>query len=101
MRGRPATVHHLQGILCHELDTNPHRRRPPVVIALLANVVTNKDQVRDSVVSFAERAAESGSVQVFITTDRIRHGGATAHGAASSTFMSPTADSRAVVAAAI
>jgi DNA polymerase V len=103
------TVHELRGISCHDLDTQPAPKKTTCCSRTFGSAVTNKDQVRDSIVSFAERAAEKirhsdqvcGSMQVFITTDPFDTSAPQRSASASSTFMSPTADSRAVVAAAI
>jgi DNA polymerase V len=102
-------VHELRGIPCHELDTQPAPKKTTCCSRTFGSAVTNKDQVRDSIVSFAERAAENirhsvqvcGSLQVFLTTDPFDTSAPQHSASASSTFMSPTSDSRAVVAAAI
>ncbi|MCX7313770.1 MAG: DUF4113 domain-containing protein, partial [Alphaproteobacteria bacterium] len=73
------------------------------------NAVKDKDQVRNAIMSFAERASEKirhsdqacGSMQVFISTDQFDTSAPQHSASASSTFMTPTADSRAIVAAAI
>ena len=103
------TVHELRGIPCHELETQPSPKKTTCCSRTFGTAVTDKDQVRNAIVSFAERAAEKvrhamqvcGSIQVFITTDQFNTAAPQFSASASSTFMSPTADSRAVVTAAI
>jgi DNA polymerase V len=97
------TVHELRGISCHDLDTQPAPKKTTCCSRTFGSAVTNKDQVRDSIVSFAERDAEKirhsdqvcGSMQVFITTDPFDMSAPQRSASASLTFMSPTADSRA------
>ena len=103
------TVHELRGIACHELDTQPAPKKTTCCSRSFGQAITDKDQVRNAIVSFAERAAEKirhsdqvcGSMQVFITTDPFDTSAPQHSASASTTFMSPTADSRAVVTAAL
>jgi len=74
------TVHDLQGTPCHELDTQPSPKKTTCCSRTFGNALTNKDQVRDSIVSFAEHAAEK-RIRAGVHHHRpIRHGVATARG---------------------
>ena len=103
------TVHELRGIPCHELETQPSPKKTTCCSRTFGHAITDKDQVCDAIISFAERAAEKirnsgqvcGSMQVFITTDPFDTSAPQHSASASTTFMTPTADSRALVAAAI
>jgi len=103
------TVHELRGIACHQLDTQPSPKKTTCCSRTFGNAVKDKDQVRNAIMSFAERASEKirhsdqvcGSMQVFISTDQFDTSAPQHSASASSTFMTPTADSRAIVAAAI
>jgi len=103
------TVHELRGIACHELDTQPAPKKTTCCSRSFGQAITDKNQVRNAIVSFAERAAEKirhsdqvcGSMQVFITTDPFDTSAPQHSASASTIFMSPTADSRAVVTAAV
>ena len=103
------TVHELRGIPCHDLETQPAPKKTTCCSRSFGSATTDRDEVRAAIVSFAERAAEKvrradqvcGSMQVFINTDPFATN-APQHGAAASTrFMSPTADSRTIVSAAM
>ena len=102
------TVHELCGIPCHELETQPSPRKTTCCSRTFGRAITDKDQVRNAIVSFAERAAEKirhsaqvcGSMQVFITTDPFDTSAPQHSASASTTFMAPSADSRIVVGAA-
>ena len=103
------TVYELRGIACHELETQPPPKQTTCCSRTFGEAITDRDQVRDAILSFAERAAEKirradqacGAVQVFIATDRFDAGAAQNSAAASTTFMTPTADSRAIIGAAL
>jgi DNA polymerase V len=103
------TVHELRGIPCHELDTQPKPQKTTCCSRSFGSAVTDKDQVRNAIVSFAERGSEKvrqsgqicGSMQVFINTDPFATTAPQHSASASTTFMSPTADSRTIVAAAM
>jgi DNA polymerase V len=103
------TVHELRGIPCHELDTQPAPKKTTCCSRSFGSAITDKDQVRNAIVSFAERAAEKvrqsdqvcGSLQVFLNTDPFATAAPQHAASASTTFMSPTADSRDVVTAAM
>jgi DNA polymerase V len=103
------TVHELRGIPCHELETQPSPRKTTCCSRTFGHAIKDKDQVRNAIVSFAERAAEKirhsgqvcGSMQVFIATDQFDTSAPQHSASASTTFMTPSADSREVVGAAI
>jgi DNA polymerase V len=103
------TVHELRGIPCHELDTQPAPKKTTCCSRSFGSAITDKDQVRNAIVSFAERAAAKvrqsdqvcGSMQVFINTDPFARAEPQHSASASTTFMSPTADRRDIVAAAM
>ncbi|MCX7310553.1 MAG: Y-family DNA polymerase, partial [Alphaproteobacteria bacterium] len=66
------TVHELRGIACHQLDTQPSPKKTTCCSRTFGNAVKDKDQVRNAIMSFAERASEKirhsdqacGSMQV-------------------------------------
>ena len=103
------TVHELRGIVCHELETQPQPKQTTCCSRTFGKAVEDRDQVRDAVISFAERAAEkirgSGQVasamQVFIATDRFNTAAPQFSEAASTIFATPTSDSRTIVRAAL
>lgn len=103
------TVHELRGIPCHELDTQPAPKKTTCCSRSFGSAITDKNQVRNAVVSFAERASEKirhsgqvcGFMKVFISTDTYATAAPQHSASASTNFMSPTADSRVIVAAAM
>ena len=103
------TVHELRGIPCHELDTQPSPKKTTCCSRSFGSAITDKDQVRNAIVSFAERASEKvrhsdqvcGSMQVFINTDPFASAAPQHSASASTNFISPTADSRVIVEAAM
>ncbi len=103
------TVHELRGIPCHELYTQPEPQKTTCCSRSFGSAITDKEQVRNAIVSFAERSSEKvrksyqvcGSMQVFINTDPFATAAPQHSASSSTTFMSPTADSRAIVAAAM
>lgn len=103
------TVHELRGIVCHELETQPQPKQTTCCSRTFGKAVEDRDQVRDAVISFAERAAEkirgsgqvAGTMQVFIATDRFNTAAPQCSDAASANFATPTSDSRTIVHAAV
>jgi len=103
------TVQELRGTACHELETQPAPKQTTCCSRTFGQAIRDKDQVRDAIASFAERAAEKirqsgqvcGAMQLFIMTDRFNVSAAQHAASASATFMPPTADSRAIVGTAL
>lgn len=103
------TVHELRGIACHELETQPPPKQTTCCSRTFGRAITDKQQAGDAVSVFAVRAAEKirnngqvcGAVQVFIATDRFDTRAPQRSCAASSTFTTPTADSRLIIEAAL
>ena len=71
------TVHELRGIACHELETQPAAKQTTCCSRSFSRAISDREQVRDAIVSFAERTAEKirrsdqvcGNLQVSIATD--------------------------------
>ena len=103
------TVHELRGIACHDMETGPASKQTTCCSRTFGEAVTDKTHVRDAVVAFATRAAEKirvagqvcGAIQLFIATDRFDTTAPQHAPSATSAFMTPTADSRSIVAAAL
>ncbi len=103
------TVHELRGISCHDLETVKPDKQTTCCSRTFARASSDRDQVQSAVLSYAERAVEkirhAGQVcrvvQVFIRTDRYDTDIAPYSISALEALMTPTADSRAVVAAAL
>ncbi len=74
------TVMELRGTPVHTLDTAPSDKQTTCCSRSFGEAVTDYDQVRDAIVTFASRAAEkirgeglvAGALQVFAYTDRFR-----------------------------
>lgn len=103
------TVHELRGISCHDLETETPDKQTTCCSRTFAKASSDKGQVKNAVLSYAERAVEkirhAGQVcrvvQVFIRTDRYDENTAPYSIAALEALMTPSADSRVVVAAAL
>ena len=103
------TVHELRGIACHELETQPAAKQTTCCSRSFSRAIADRGQVRDAIVSFAERTAEKirqadqvcGNLQVSIATDSFDTAAPQYTTAASAAFLTPTADSRVIVAAAL
>ena len=88
---------------------SPPPNRPPAVREASAGRLPIGGQVRDAIVSFAESTAEKirrsdqvcGNLQVSIATDSFDTAAPQYTTAASAAFLTPTADSRVIVAAAL
>ena len=52
------TVHELRGIACHELETQPAAKQTTCCSRSFSRAIADRGQVRDAIVSFAERTAE-------------------------------------------
>jgi len=71
------TAHELRGFVCHALDDQPQPKQTTCCTRSFGTTITDKDQVHDALMSFAERAAEkvrgadqvAGVVQMFVRTD--------------------------------
>ena len=102
------TVHELRGIACHPLETQPPAKQTTCVSRTFGQAVTDPSGLRHAIVSFAERAAAKlratqqvcGGLQVFIATDRFDPAVQRHAASGSAGFATPTADSRAIAAAA-
>jgi DNA polymerase V len=103
------TVQELRGIPCHQLETQPAPKQTTCCSRTFGVATTKKDEVRDAVISFAERAVEkvrgagqvAGAVNLFMDTDRFDRDTPQQSASGSASFMVPTADSREVVATAL
>lgn len=103
------TVHELRGTPCFSLENTPPAKQVTCCSRTFARASDDITNVRNAVLSYAERAVEkmrhAGQVcrvvQVFVRTDR--HDGETQPYSASAleTLMTPTNDSRTLVAAAL
>lgn len=103
------TVHELRGMSCHDMETVTPEKQTTCCARTFARAVTDKEQVKAAILTYAERAAEKirhagqvcRTVQVFIRTDY--HDAATApySTAALETLLSPMSDSRSIVGAAL
>ncbi len=103
------TVYELRGTSCHDLEKTAPDKQTTCCSRTFARASSDKHQVQNAVLSYAERAGEkirrAGQVcrvvQVFIRTDR--HDENTQPFSASSleALMTPSNDSRVIVAAAL
>lgn len=102
-------VHELRGISCSEIEALPPAKQVTCCSRTFARASADRDNVRNAILSYAERAVEkmrhAGQVcrvvQVFVRTDK--HDCDTPRYSASAleTLMTPTNDSRTLVAAAL
>lgn len=98
------TVHELRGYVCHALEDQPQPKQTTCCTRSFGEAITDKSQVHDALMSFAERAAEkvrsadqvAGVVQVFIRTDPFNPNAAQKSLSGSVTFNQPTSDTRAI-----
>lgn len=103
------TVYELRGVSCHDLETQPQPKQTTACTRTFSKSITDKGQVRNAVIAYAERTAEkirngdqiAGAVQVFITMDQFAKDRPQRSVSALSNFLTPTADSRAIVGAAL
>lgn len=101
------TVHELRGYVCHALEDQPQPKQTTCCTRSFGETVTDKAQVHDALMSFAERAAEkvraadqvAGVVQVFVRTDPFNPNAAQKSLSGSVTFDHPTSDARAITGA--
>lgn len=103
------TVHELRGIPCSELEDIAPAKQATCCTRTFARASADMVDVKNAVLSYAERAVEkmrhAGQVcrvvQVFIRTDRHDDDEQPYSASALETLITPTNDSRAVVAAAL
>ena len=103
------TVHELRGIPCSELEDIAPAKQATCCTRTFARASADMVDVKNAVLSYAERAVEkmrhAGQVcrvvQVFIRTDRHDDHEQPYSASALETLITPTNDSRAVVAAAL
>ncbi len=102
-------VYELRGIPCHDLEMTPPAKQTACCSRTFARAVSDKRQVKDAVLSHAQRVAEkiriAGQVcrviQVYIRTDKHDDKTVPYSAGALETLVTPTADSRIIVAAAL
>ena len=98
------TAHELRGFVCHALDDQPQPKQTTCCTRSFGSTVTDKVQVHDAIMSFAERAAEkirgadqvASVVQVFIRTDPFNPNARQKSLSGSVSFDQPTSDTRAI-----
>lgn len=103
------TVHELRGLACHNLEDQPAPRQTTCCSRTFGEAITDKSQVHDALMSFAERAAEkvrhagqvTGAIQIFIRTDPFDLNAAQKSASGSATFPHPTNDTRDITTAAL
>lgn len=103
------TVHELRGISCCALETITPEKKTTCCSRTFARASGEKADVKNAVLAYAERAAEKvrkaglvcRGVQVFIRSDRYDEKTKPYSAAALETLITPSADSRAVTAAAL
>lgn len=102
------TAHELRGFVCHALDDQPQPKQTTCCSRSFGTTITDKAQVHDALMSFAERAAEkvrsadqvAGAMQVFIRTDPFNPNAPQKSLSGSVSFDQPTNDARAITGAA-
>lgn len=102
------TVHELRGLVCHALEDQPQPKQTTCCSRSFGETITDKSQVHDALMSFAERASEkvrsadqvAGAIQVFIRTDPFNPNAAQMSLSGSVSFNVPTSDARAITNAA-
>lgn len=98
------TLHELRGYVCHALENQPQPKQTTCCTRSFGETITDKSQVHDALMSFAERAAEkvrtadqvAGVVQVFIRTDSFNPNTVQKSLSGSITFDQATSDTRAI-----
>ena len=103
------TVHELRGISCSTLESIPPDKQVTCCTRTFARASEDKTNVRNAILSYAERAVEKMRhggqvcriVQVFVRTDRHDDDTQPYSASALETLMTPTNDSRTLVAAAL
>lgn len=103
------TVHELRGIPCCSLETVAPAKQVTCCSRTFARASSDKTNVRNAILAYAERAVEKMRhggqvcrvVQVFVRTDRHDNDAQPYAASALETLMTPTNDSRTLVAAAL
>lgn len=103
------TVYELRGTSCHDLEIMPPAKQATCCSRTFAKATSNKEHVKEAILSYAERAAEKirnadqvcRIIKVSIRTDRHDHNTAPVSRSAHEPLMFPTGDSRIIVAAAL
>lgn len=98
------TVHELRGHVCHELDDQPQPKQTTCCTRSFGETITDKSQVHDALMRFAQRAAEkvrsadqvAGVVQIFLRTDPFNPNATQKSLSGSVTFNQSTSDARAI-----
>ena len=101
-------VHELRGLVCHALEDQPQPKQTTCCSRSFGETITDKSQVHDALMSFAERASEkvrsadqvAGAMQVFVRTDPFNPNAAQMSLSGSVSFNVPTSDARAITNAA-
>ena len=102
------TAHELRGYVCHALEDQPQPKQTTCCSRSFGATVTDKSQVHDALMQFAERAAEkvrsadqvAGAMQIFIRTDPFNPNAAQKSLSGSVSFAQPTSDARTITGAA-
>ena len=102
------TAHELRGYICHALEDQPQPKQTTCCSRSFGATITDKSQVHDAVMQFAERAAEkvrsadqvAGAMQIFIRTDPFNPNAAQKSLSGSVSFAQPTSDARTITGAA-
>lgn len=103
------TVLELRGVSCHDLETQPQPKQTTCCTRTFRQSISDKGQVRDAVATFAARAAEkvrngnqvAGALHIFMVTDQFAKDRLQRSASGSTAFLTPTSDSRAIVAASL
>ena len=98
------TAHELRGYVCHALEDQPQPKQTSCCTRSFGTTITDKAQVHDAIMSFADRAAEkvrsanqvTGAMQVFIRTDPFNPNAPQKSLSGSVSFDHPTNDTRAI-----
>ena len=102
------TAHELRGHVCHALEDQPQPKQTTCCSRSFGATITDKSQVHDALMQFAERAAEkvrsadqvAGAMQIFIRTDPFNPNAAQKSLSGSVSFAQPTSDARTITGAA-
>ncbi len=102
------TAHELRGYVCHALEDQPQPKQTTCCSRSFGATITDKSQVHDALMQFAERAAEkvrsadqvAGAMQIFIRTDPFNPNAAQKSLSGSVSFAQPTSDARTINGAA-
>ena len=103
------TVHELRGAACLDLEDVPPPRQTTCCSRTFGEVIHDKSQVHDALMTFAERAAEkvrhagqvAGCVQMFLRTDPFDPNARQKSVSGSASFPRPTNDTRIITDAVL